>query len=230
MIATSRPRCPTPCRRASAPTTAGATAPSAQPSRRGLWPIAPPMPPLAPVTRTRQRWSCMNRWYPWRGSGRPTALGRLRVLAVVPSSTEPSWRRSGRHGREPCPLSRAHCKTGNAESFRSANPPPGRGRGGDRRSHQSHARASSTLDRTLAPASGNWPRRRTGARCRCTVRERIRAADRAEQVLLSYPARSSLPTRLGPPSAAGPRGGRRRCVAEPTGQRRRAREDAGTRR
>ena len=59
----------------------------------------------------------MNRWYPWRGSGRPTALGRLRVLAVVPSSTEPSWRRSGRHGREPCPLSRAHRKTGNAEAF-----------------------------------------------------------------------------------------------------------------
>ena len=94
MIATSRPRCPTPCRRASAPTTAGATAPSAQPSRRGLRPIAPPMPPLAPVTRTRQRWSCMNRWYPWRGSGRPAALGRLRVLGVVPRSTEPSWRRS----------------------------------------------------------------------------------------------------------------------------------------
>ena len=205
----SRPKCPTPCGRASTPTTAGATAPSAQPSTRGWRPIAPPMPPLAPVTRTRQRRSCMNRWYPWRGSGRPTALGRLRVLAVVPSSTEPSWRRSGRHGREPCPLSRAHRKTRNARGM--------------------HAVALPST-RTLAPAFANWPRRSTGARCHCAVQERIRAADRAEQVLLSYRHGRPCPTRLGPPSAAGPRGGRPRCVGEPTGQRRRAREDAGTRR
>jgi hypothetical protein len=94
----SRPKCPTPCRRASTATTAGAAAPGAQPSTRGSRAIAPPMPPLAPVRRTRQRWSCINRWYPCRGSGRPAALGRLRVLAFVPSSTEPSWRRSDRPG------------------------------------------------------------------------------------------------------------------------------------
>jgi hypothetical protein len=74
----SRPKCPTPCRRASTPITAGAAAPGAQPCGPGSWAIAPPMPLLAPVRRTRQRWSCINRWYPWRGSGRRAALGRLR--------------------------------------------------------------------------------------------------------------------------------------------------------
>ena len=192
----SRPKCPTPCRRASTPTTAGATAPSAQPSTRGWRPIAPPMPPLAPVTRTRQRRSCMNRWYPWRGSGRPTALGRLRVLAVVPSSTEPSWRRSGRQcGREPCPLSRAHCKTGNAESFRSANPPPGRGRGRDRRSHQSHACGTSTstgLSRPL-PETGRGEGRVLDAAARC-------GRESGQQ---TAPGRSSFPTRHGRPCPHG---------------------------
>ena len=205
----SRPKCPTPCRRASTPITAGAAAPGAQPCGPGSWAIAPPMPLLAPVTRTRQRWSCMNRWYP--GAGAAAGCARTNSGAgcrPVVNRAEPAA--FGRQcGREPWALSRAHGKTRNARGMHAVAPPS---------------------TRTLAPASANWPRRSTGARCRCTVQETIRAADRTEQVLLSYPARSSLPTRLGPPSAAGPRGGRPRWVGEPTRQRQRAREDAATRR
>ena len=194
MIATSRPRCPTPCRRASAPTTAGATAPSAQPSRRGLRPIAPPMPPLAPVTRTRQRWSCMNRWYPWRGSGRPAALGRLRVLGVVPRSTEPSWRRSAVNaGREPWPQSRAHRQTRNGRNFsigqavsRYSSPIQ---RGSARSNRRRYAARNTTVAGTAIRPSGGSPGlgrrryiappfRREEPNEPCNVTRRTRSRDR----------------------------------------------------
>ena len=196
MIAISRPRCPTPCRRASTPTTAGATAPSAQPSTRGWRPIAPPMPPLAPVTRTRQRRSCMNRWYPWRGSGRPAALGRLRCW--LSSRRQPS--RTGGVRAVNAAGSHARCRVRIAR--------PGTPKVFDRPTHRraadvaaigaptnrTHALAppSTGLSRPL-PETGRGEGRVLDAAARC----------RRESGQQTAPSRSSFPTRHGRPCPHG---------------------------